>query len=126
MVHSPETMVFYRVGNDPGKLTATGAAQKRHARDWAKFLVKANEEVSSAGKRVPAEAQRHGDFLTTDYTDKHGYQKNQNGNAQGTCAGAAFSNPCTSELARASENTSLTRSASGPAGAHIALAACRT
>jgi hypothetical protein len=126
VVHSPETMVFYRVGNDPGKLTATGAAQKRHARDWAKFLVKANEEVSSAGKRVPAEAQRHGDFLTTDYTDKHGYQKNQNGNAQGTCAGAAFSNPCTSELARASENTSLTRSASGPAGAHIALAACRT
>ena len=65
VVHTPETMVFYRVGDDPGKLTATGAAQKRHARDWAKFLVKANEEVSSAGKRVPAEAQRRGDFLTT-------------------------------------------------------------
>jgi GT2 family glycosyltransferase len=113
VVHTPETMVFYRVGNDPGKLTATGAPQKRHARDWAKFLVKANEEVSSAGKRVPAEAQRRGDFLTTDYTDKHGYQRNQNGNAQGTCAGAAFSNPSTSELARASENTSLTRCASG-------------
>ena len=113
VVHTPKTMVFYRVGNDPGKLTATGAAQKRHARDWAKFLVKANEEVSSAGKRVPSEAQRCGDFLTTDYTDKHGYQKNQQDNAQGTCARAALSNPSTSELARASENTSLTRCASG-------------
>jgi GT2 family glycosyltransferase len=48
VVHTPETMVFYRLGNDPGKLTATGVAQKRHARDWARFLVKANEEVSSA------------------------------------------------------------------------------
>jgi GT2 family glycosyltransferase len=148
VVHTPKTMVFYRVGDDPGKLTATGAAQKRHARDWAKFLVKANEEVSSAettgawgcagkpakgspkgesrgsdrgnrvasaGRRLPAEAPWRGDFLTTDYTDKHGYQKNQNGNAQGTCAGAAFSNPCTSELARASENTSLTRCVSGSA-----------
>jgi GT2 family glycosyltransferase len=47
VVHTPGTMVYYRVGNDPGKLTATGAAQKRHARDWARFLLKANEEVSS-------------------------------------------------------------------------------
>ena len=37
------------------------------------------------------------------------------GNAQGTFPGAAFSNPSTSELSRDSENTSLTRSASGPA-----------
>jgi GT2 family glycosyltransferase len=29
VVHSPGTMVYYRLGNDPGKLTATGAAQKR-------------------------------------------------------------------------------------------------
>ena len=147
VVHTPETIVFYRLGNDPGKLTATGAAQKRHARDWARFLVKANQEVASAGKRVPSEAQRCGDFLTTierqggrekeqpqvgpkgegvgmsesNYTDKHGYQKNQQDNAQGTCAAAAFSNPSTSELPRASENTSLTRCASGSAGAHIAL-----
>ena len=115
VVHTPETMVFYRLGNDPGKLTATGAAQKRHARDWAKFLVKANQEVASAVKRVASEAQRCGDFLTTDYTDKHGYQKNQQDNAQGTCAAAAFSNPSTSELARDCENTSPTRFASGPA-----------
>jgi GT2 family glycosyltransferase len=147
VVHTPGTFELYRVG-DSGKITATGHAQKRHAREWAKFLVKANEEVSSAettgawgcagkpakgspkgesrgsdqgnlvasaGRRLPAEAQCRGDFLTTDYTDKHGYQKNQNGNAQGTCAGAAFSNPSTSELTRASENTSLTRCASGSA-----------
>jgi hypothetical protein len=37
------------------------------------------------------------------------------GDAQVTCAGAAFSNPFTSELARDCENTALSRSASGPA-----------
>ena len=37
------------------------------------------------------------------------------GDAQGTCAGAAFSNPFTSELARDAENSSLTCSASGHA-----------
>jgi phenylacetate-coenzyme A ligase PaaK-like adenylate-forming protein len=35
-------------------------------------------------------------------------------------SGAAFSNPSTSELARDSENTSLIRSADGPAGARVA------
>ena len=49
-------------------------------------------------------------------TDIHGYQKRAQGNAQGACAGAAFPNPSTSELARDSEDTSLTRSASSPAG----------
>jgi len=37
------------------------------------------------------------------------------GDAQGTCAGAAFSRPSTSKLARDSENTSPTCGASGPA-----------
>ena len=55
------------------------------------------------------------DFLTTDDTDKHGYQMNQPGNAQGACAGDTFSNPFTSELARDYEITSPSRSASGPA-----------
>jgi len=50
--------------------------------------------------------------LTTDYTDGHGYSA---GLRPGSQAGAAFSNPSTSELARDSENTSLNRSASGPA-----------
>jgi hypothetical protein len=45
-------MVYYRVGDDPGKLTATGAAQKRHARDWSRFLLKANQEVTSGEWRV--------------------------------------------------------------------------
>ncbi|MFM8983147.1 MAG: hypothetical protein ACKOLA_09635, partial [Spartobacteria bacterium] len=122
VVHTPGTMVYYRLGNDPGKLTATGAAQERHARDWGRFLLKANEEVASdewrvtsAGKRVPAEAQRRGDFLSRDRADIHGFQKSQQGGAQGTCAGTAFSNPSTSELARDSENTSLIRSADTPA-----------
>ena len=44
------------------------------------------------------------------------YTDGQQGDAQGTCAGDAFSNPSTSELARASGNTSLTRSARVPSG----------
>ena len=108
VVHTPETMVFYRLGNDPGKLTATGAAQKRHARDWGRFLLKANQEVTSGQCRVA----RKRTCLTTESTES---TEGAQGNAQGTCAGAAFSNPFTSELARDSENTSLTRFASAPA-----------
>jgi hypothetical protein len=67
VVHSPGTMVYYRVGDDPGKLTATGAAQKRHARDWARFLLKAQEEVSSAECRVVEKRTR----LTTECTTEH-------------------------------------------------------
>jgi len=51
VVHSPGTIEFYRVG-DPSKITATGAAQKRHAKEWAKFLLKANAEVASDEWRV--------------------------------------------------------------------------
>ena len=43
------------------------------------------------------------------------YTDGQQGDAQETCAGDAFSNPSTSELVRDSENTSLTRSANNPA-----------
>jgi len=43
------------------------------------------------------------------------YTDGQQGYAQGTCTGAAFSNPSPSELVRDSENTSPTRYASGPA-----------
>jgi hypothetical protein len=65
-----------------------------------------------AEEALRAEMQRSGNIeprMTRIYTD------GQQGDAQGTCAGAAFSNPSTSELARASGNTSLTRSASDPA-----------
>ena len=44
------------------------------------------------------------------------YTDGQQGDAQETCAGDAFSNPSTSELARDSENTPSTRSANGSAG----------
>ena len=67
VVHTPETMVFYRLGEDPGKLTAIGAAQKRHARDWARFLVKANQEVSSAEWRVVGKTR----CVTTEDTTEH-------------------------------------------------------
>ena len=53
--------------------------------------------------------------LTTDNTDEHGHLKSQQAYAWASQASAAFSNPSTSELAEDYENTSLTRSASGPA-----------
>jgi len=43
------------------------------------------------------------------------YTDGKQGDAQGTCAGDAFSNPFTSELARDAETTSPTRSANDPA-----------
>ena len=70
-----------------------------------------------AEEALRAEMQRSGNIeprISRIYTD------GQQGDAQGTCAGDAFSNPSTSELARASGNTSLTRSASVPAGAFFA------
>ncbi len=48
------------------------------------------------------------------------YTDGQQGYAQGTCAGAEFSNSSTSELARASENILPTLSVGGPAGALFA------
>jgi len=131
VVHTPETLVFYRLGNDPGKLTATGAAQKRHARDWARFLVKANQEVAAKVKKLK-------DELTTEDTTEHrgrcemeqpkvgpkgervGTIESKNtagtqGEAQGTCACSSKSDSLPSELADSPVSESLTRSASGPA-----------
>ena len=65
------------------------------------------------GGGLKAEMQMSGNIeprMTRIYTDR------QQGDAQGTCAGDAFSNPSTSELAQDCEITSPTRSASGPAG----------
>jgi len=59
-------------------------------------------------------------FLTTDDADGHGYQKHQQGDAQGTCAGASESGLLTSKLADAPVSESLTRSASGPAFTRLA------
>jgi len=57
---------------------------------------------------------------TTDGSDKHGLQKNQQGDAQGTCACASESDSLASGLADSPVSESLTRSASGPALARIA------
>jgi hypothetical protein len=70
-----------------------------------------------AEEAIRAEMQRSGNIeprMTRIYTD------GPQGDAQETCAGDAFSNPSTSELARDAENTSPTRSASVPAGALLA------
>ena len=58
--------------------------------------------------------------LTTDDADIHGFQKNQQGGAQGTCAGSSESDSLASELADSPVSESLTRPASGPALARIA------
>jgi glycosyltransferase involved in cell wall biosynthesis len=72
------------------------------------------------------EMRRRFGFLTTGDSDLHGWgttkiTKEHEREAAGLCldkpSGAAFSNPSTSELARDSENISLTLSASGPASA---------
>ena len=108
VVHTPGTMVFYRVGDDPGKLTATGAAQKRHARDWARFMLKANQEVPSGQCRVVGKRT----CLTTECTES---TEGGQGDAQGTCAGPSEPDSLTSKLADLPFSESLTRSASGPA-----------
>ena len=127
VVHTPGTMVCYRVGNDPGKLTATGAAQKRHARDWARFLLKANKEVTSGEWRVTRVEEKNSTtkdtnthergekVSTTDDSDILGFQKSQHGDAQGTCAGASEPDSLTSKLFDSPVSELLTRSASGPA-----------
>jgi len=48
VVHTPETIEFYRLG-DTSKITATGAAQQRHAKEWAKFLVGARRACLGIG-----------------------------------------------------------------------------
>jgi glycosyltransferase involved in cell wall biosynthesis len=131
VVHTPGTMVFYRLGDDLGKLTATGVAQKRHARDWARFLLKANQEVAAKVKKLKDE------LTTEDTTENRGRcemeqpkvgpkgervgtieSKNTEGtqgDAQRTCACSSKSDSLLSELADSPVSELLTRSASGPA-----------
>ena len=79
VVHTPETIVFYRLGNDPGKLTATGVAQKRHARDWGRFLLKANKEVTSGEWRVTRVKEKNSTTI-----ERQGGRENQKlGKAEG-------------------------------------------
>jgi hypothetical protein len=104
VVHTPETLVLYRLGEE-GKLTESKEGHVRRVTHWARFLVKANQELG-----VHAEARRRGDFkLNTESTEVTAGQ----GLDKPSCA--AFSNPFTSELARDFENTSPIRSADAPA-----------
>jgi glycosyltransferase involved in cell wall biosynthesis len=48
VMHTPDTIEFYRLG-DLSKITATGAAQQRHAKEWAKFLASARRECLKTG-----------------------------------------------------------------------------
>jgi glycosyltransferase involved in cell wall biosynthesis len=69
-----------------------------------------------------AETRRRGgkENLTTEDTEStEDYFVNKQGDALRSQAGAAFSNLSTSKLARDCENTSLTRSASGPASSPV-------
>ena len=146
VVHTPGTMVFYRLG-DAGKLTESLEGQRMRVVDWGRFLLKASEEVASESRRVPAEAQGRGEGKSaknlttiehwgrgemeqpkvgpkgegvgtteskdTENTENQFVQKQ--GSAWASQAGAAFSNPCTSELAQDAENTTPNRSAISPA-----------
>jgi glycosyltransferase involved in cell wall biosynthesis len=107
VVHTPGTMVFYRLGEE-GKLTESKEGQRRRVVDWGRFLVKASEDVSSGELRVA----RKRICLTTEDTE---CTEEAQGNAQGTCACAAESDPLACELAVSPVSESLTRSAIGPA-----------
>jgi hypothetical protein len=107
VVHTPETLVLYRLGEE-GKLTESKEGHVRRVTHWARFLVKASQEVGAH-----AEARRRGDFvLTTEDTENTEVTAGQRLDKP-SCA--AFSNLSTSALARDSENTSPSRCASGPA-----------
>jgi GT2 family glycosyltransferase len=54
VVHTPETMVFYRLG-DEGKLTESKDGQRRRVVDWGRFLLKANEEVEEKAETLKSE-----------------------------------------------------------------------
>jgi glycosyltransferase involved in cell wall biosynthesis len=46
VVHTPETLTFYRLGNQ-GKLTESTEGHRRRIRDWARYLIIADEELCS-------------------------------------------------------------------------------
>ena len=97
----------------PGHAAATFFAMRKVFRGFNREKTRKDTkgEKGGAGSRELGEEED----LTTDNTDGHGW------GGAGPCLdkpnGAAFSNPFTSELARDAENSSLTRSASGHAGA---------
>jgi hypothetical protein len=144
VVHTPGTMVFYRLG-DEGKLTESREGQQRRVVDWGRFLVKAQEEVSSAerrgtsaGRGVRAETRREeekAEMLKAEKPKKEGTTKDTNQHETGKIidgkiirtteeepglrlagqAGASEPDSLSSKLADSPVSESLTLSASGPA-----------
>jgi GT2 family glycosyltransferase len=51
VVHTPGTMVFYRLG-DAGKLTESKEGQRRRVVDWGRFLLKAKKEIEDRPSEV--------------------------------------------------------------------------
>jgi glycosyltransferase involved in cell wall biosynthesis len=109
VVHTPETLVLYRLGED-GKLTESKEGHVRRVTHWARFLVKASQEVGAH-----AEARRRGweEDLTTEDTEST--EEDEAGVRLDKPSCAAFSNPLPIELARDCANTSPIRSADVPA-----------
>lgn len=56
VVHTPRTIVFYRLGNE-GKLTESMEGQRRRVVDWGKFLVMANKKVTNDEWRVASNSK---------------------------------------------------------------------
>ena len=48
VVHTPETLTFYRLG-DAGKLTESGEGHRRRVTDWALFLERSRKECATCG-----------------------------------------------------------------------------
>jgi hypothetical protein len=131
VVHTPGTMVFYRLGEE-GKLTESKEGQRRRVVDWGRFLLSAKKEIedrrseiggASVGSRFPAEARRRGEAvapknLTTEDTEsaENRFAQKQ-GCAWSSQAGASESDSLSSKLAVSPVSESLTRSAIGPAEA---------
>ncbi len=88
---------------------ASGPALSRHARDQQ--LPRIGIQKKHGARPACRDGGGFEPRMTRIYTDKAEAQ----GGAWASQAGAAFSNPFTSELARDCENTSPSRSASGPA-----------
>jgi hypothetical protein len=131
VVHTPGTMVFYRLG-DEGKLTESREGQRRRVVDWGRFLLSAKKEIedrrseiggASVGSRFPAEARRRGEAVAakklttedTECTEDQFIQKQDFAWAGRT--GASESDSLASELDDAPVSEPLTRYASDPASA---------
>jgi hypothetical protein len=104
---------LYRLGE-----VGTGSLAHDFNRWWHRVRGKEDPyllvgEVNDRTK--PAKHASSKTISTTDNTDGHGYQTGEAGQRLAGQAGAEFTNPSTSELARASENSSRTGFAGDPA-----------